>query len=160
MLVKGSKGDKGETGDANTVPTGGVIGWTGGTIPEGYESVSTPSSWLKKVAEVPLTTIAKVIDSLAQTANTHNNAPSIYAVNQALAEKETEINNIWEVIYPVGAIYMSAISTSPAVLFGGTWEQIQERFLLAAGYTQKDKILSFIISSTISCISTSFILSI
>lgn len=36
-------------------------------------------------------------------------------------------------IYPVGAIYMSASSTSPASLFGGTWEQIQNRFLLAAG---------------------------
>lgn len=36
-------------------------------------------------------------------------------------------------IYPVGAIYMSVSSTSPASLFGGTWEQIQNRFLLAAG---------------------------
>lgn len=36
-------------------------------------------------------------------------------------------------VYPVGAIYLSASSTSPASLFGGTWEQIQNRFLLAAG---------------------------
>ena len=36
-------------------------------------------------------------------------------------------------IYPIGAIYMSASSTSPASLFGGTWEQIQDKFLLAAG---------------------------
>ena len=28
---------------------------------------------------------------------------------------------------------MSVSSTSPAILFGGTWEQIQNRFLLAAG---------------------------
>lgn len=35
--------------------------------------------------------------------------------------------------YPVGAIYMSVNSTSPATLFGGTWERIQDRFLLAAG---------------------------
>lgn len=35
--------------------------------------------------------------------------------------------------YPVGAIYMSTSSTSPASLFGGTWEQITGRFLLAAG---------------------------
>ena len=38
-------------------------------------------------------------------------------------------------IYPVGSIYMSARSTSPAALFGGTWEQLQDRFLLAAGST-------------------------
>lgn len=36
-------------------------------------------------------------------------------------------------IYPVGSIYISVNSTSPASLFGGTWEQIQNRFLLAAG---------------------------
>lgn len=36
-------------------------------------------------------------------------------------------------IYPVGAIYISTASTSPASLFGGTWEQITDRFLLAAG---------------------------
>jgi hypothetical protein len=34
--------------------------------------------------------------------------------------------------YPVGAIYMSLVSTSPAELFGGTWEQILQRFLFAA----------------------------
>lgn len=36
-------------------------------------------------------------------------------------------------IYPVGSIYMSVNSTSPAALFGGTWERIQDTFLLAAG---------------------------
>ncbi len=34
--------------------------------------------------------------------------------------------------YPVGAIYLSAVSTSPASLFGGTWERITGKFLLAA----------------------------
>ena len=33
--------------------------------------------------------------------------------------------------YPVGAIYTSTSSTSPATLFGGTWEEITGRFLLA-----------------------------
>lgn len=36
-------------------------------------------------------------------------------------------------IYPVGSIYMSVESTSPATLFGGTWSQLQNRFLLGAG---------------------------
>lgn len=36
-------------------------------------------------------------------------------------------------VYPVGSIYMSVNSTSPATLFGGTWEQLQNRFLLGAG---------------------------
>ena len=38
-------------------------------------------------------------------------------------------------IYPVGSIYMSTNSTSPATFIGGTWQRIQDRFLLAAGST-------------------------
>ena len=37
--------------------------------------------------------------------------------------------------YPVGAIYISTVNTSPASLFGGTWEQLKDRFLLGAGDT-------------------------
>ena len=37
--------------------------------------------------------------------------------------------------YPVGSIYMSIFDTSPASLFGGTWERLKDRFLLAAGDT-------------------------
>jgi len=42
----------------------------------------------------------------------------------------TEIVNL---IYPVGSIYMSVNSTSPATLFGGTWEQLKDRFLIGTG---------------------------
>lgn len=38
--------------------------------------------------------------------------------------------NIFDLIYPIGSIYISVNSTNPEVLFGGTWEQIQGRFLL------------------------------
>lgn len=39
---------------------------------------------------------------------------------------------ILEAVYPVGSIYMSVNNTSPATLFGGTWEAIQGKFLLGA----------------------------
>ena len=39
---------------------------------------------------------------------------------------------VWDAVYPVGSIYMSANSTSPERLFGGRWEQIKGRFLLGA----------------------------
>ena len=35
-------------------------------------------------------------------------------------------------MFPIGSIYTSINSTSPSILFGGTWEQIQGRFLLSA----------------------------
>lgn len=36
-------------------------------------------------------------------------------------------------LHPVGSIYQSTDPTSPADLFGGTWEQVKDVFLLAAG---------------------------
>ncbi len=38
-----------------------------------------------------------------------------------------------DLIYPVGSIYMSVNGTAPGTLFGGTWERLKDRFLLAAG---------------------------
>ena len=39
--------------------------------------------------------------------------------------------------YPVGSIYMSVNSTNPQDIFGGTWTQLKDRFLLGAGSTYK-----------------------
>ena len=43
--------------------------------------------------------------------------------------------NTWttllDAVYPVGAVYQSWSSTSPATLFGGTWTQITSKFLYA-----------------------------
>lgn len=40
-----------------------------------------------------------------------------------------------DAVYPVGAIYISTSSTSPASMFGGTWARIKDKFLLSAGDT-------------------------
>lgn len=35
--------------------------------------------------------------------------------------------------YPVGSIYLSVNNTNPSTIFGGSWEQIKDKFLLCAG---------------------------
>ena len=42
------------------------------------------------------------------------------------------IGYIFDLIYPVGSIYTSVNSTDPELLFGGEWERITGKFLLAA----------------------------
>lgn len=45
----------------------------------------------------------------------------------------TEGHALVDMLYPVGSIYMSVNRVDPSVLFGGTWEQLKDRFLLGAG---------------------------
>lgn len=54
--------------------------------------------------------------------------------NQAIARAITRLQ---AQVYPVGSVYMSVNATSPADLFGGTWERLKDRFLLGAGDTYK-----------------------
>lgn len=45
------------------------------------------------------------------------------------------LDSLVDLIYPVGSIYMSTRSKSPESLFGGSWVQLEDRFLLGAGST-------------------------
>ena len=55
--------------------------------------------------------------------------PSNPATNQ-LFFQTVGSNFVLDNVYPVGSIYMNVNSTNPGTLFGGTWEQIQGKFLL------------------------------
>lgn len=63
----------------------------------------------------------------------------IYNILKNIVSKQNDIisyqNQLLNKVYPVGSVYMSVNSTSPATLFGGTWVQIKDTFLLSAGDT-------------------------
>lgn len=98
----------------------------------------------------PLTTADQVILSDGSrleknkqiTANNSEKLNNVAASEYAL-KTDTVLNSeklggktlaeIMLALYPVGSIYMSVSATSPASLFGGTWEQLKDRFLLGAG---------------------------
>lgn len=72
-----------------------------------------------------------------------SSAENVQEAIDDLYSTKTTLTQALQVVYPVGAIYMSTSSTSPATLFGGTWERITGKFLLGVtdsatntGYSQ------------------------
>lgn len=78
------------------------------------------------------------IDALNKSVQSINKSiESLSNKDKELEQKDssltTKIEAYWKTVYPVGAIYVSVAGTNPSTLFGGTWVQIKDRFLLAAG---------------------------
>lgn len=59
----------------------------------------------------------------------------VTAANNALSEIDDQFSNYWKILYPVGHIYISLSDTNPSILFGGTWERLEDRFLVGASST-------------------------
>ena len=58
---------------------------------------------------------------------------SVFGIKSNKCKQEViPANQVFDVVYPVGSIYMSVNNVNPTTLFGGTWEQITGRFLLAS----------------------------
>lgn len=63
--------------------------------------------------------------------DTNLNAIQNY-IEQAIAEAKAEAKLE---AHPIGSYYWSGESTDPSTLFGGTWEQVKDKFVLAVGDT-------------------------
>ena len=78
-------------------------------------------------------------EAKAAATNAANSAAA--AENSATEAKQAAASvpsllDVLKAVYPVGAFYISATATSPRAVFGfGTWTQIKDRFILAAGDT-------------------------
>ncbi len=77
------------------------------------------------------------IDSLTSKNNKFNLDSDGNLTVNSITTLEVNSENILDNVYPIGSIYMSVNSTNPSLLFGGTWEQIKDRFLLSAGDNYK-----------------------
>lgn len=100
----------------------------GNVIPAGSNIYKTSDEKWDVLAGTPVTGIKGVNETAFRRGNVTITPENIGAVT---------LENVFAAIYPVGSIYMSATNVNPQVLFGGTWKQIKDRFLLSAGDAYK-----------------------
>ena len=115
-IPKGDKGDKGEKGDRGE---SGLIYQTTGQNTDGAMSQKATTDALN--GKVPTT---RKVNNKALSTDITLSAGDLGAITKS---------NLLDFVYPIGSIYMSVNSTSPQSFLGGTWERIQDRFLLSAG---------------------------
>lgn len=75
--------------------------------------------------------VAKNTEQDTAIANAQSTAENALNVANGAVKTADLLNKV----YPVGAIYMSVNDTTPASFLGGTWEQLEDRFLLGCGNT-------------------------
>lgn len=69
-----------------------------------------------------------------------NENGSIADVNKVKATDMNEVKaaintGLVNLIYPIGALFLTTSNVNPSTYLGGTWEQVKDRFLLGAGDT-------------------------
>ena len=59
------------------------------------------------------------------------------------AKKYPSLKCLIDIAHPIGSLYWSSDPTNPGDLFGGTWKQIKDTFILAKGdtYTNVDDVI-------------------
>ena len=81
--------------------------------------------------------LSKNFDSLVNKQTLNND--DLLVIQDSQTDENLKVSlatlksSIMSVAFPVGAIYISTSSTNPSSLFGGTWTQIEDMFLLGAG---------------------------
>lgn len=112
----------------------------------GGGAISTESSYDVKYTITDAFTTVTIFDTVSTTEvlmDFKAGGKGIAVGKVAEYDNTFEISENWEfkvhgksiinLIYPVGSIYMSVNATNPSTLFGGTWIQLKDRFLLGSG---------------------------
>lgn len=72
-------------------------------------------------------------DSQKQKQSENPYSKQIKYLEETVAKLRKEVAASLDKNHPVGSIYCSEDPTEPEKLFGGTWERIRDKFILAAG---------------------------
>lgn len=127
-VTRGKK-DGGEGGKGTVTSVNGEGPDEGGNVQLSAEDVGArPDSWTPSAADVGARP-----DTWTPSAGDVGALPADGKAKDSERLGGKNLSEIMLEIYPVGSIYTSIDSTSPASLFGGTWEQFRDRVLVGAG---------------------------
>lgn len=54
-------------------------------------------------------------------------------VNSIITMEANNLETDFDAIYPIGSFYFTESNVNPSTLFGGSWEQIKDKFILSCG---------------------------
>ena len=112
-----------------------VINMSQGSVLNKFKVVMRNKEKERYGATVGITDVTG-LDNQINTINTRLSAvENENTAQSSLINGKLDKADLLDLVYPVGAIYMSVNSTNPSILFGGTWSRLEDRFLLAAGNT-------------------------
>lgn len=120
-------------------------GWFYTTIKDKVSAQVTSAIKMVPKAVLPLSlfdngsNVGIAFGQMASEAGTHHHIKDVYYNTTPIEYRNGGTtytrNNLLDLIFPVGYIYLSVNNTNPGTFLGGTWAQIKDRFLLAAGDT-------------------------
>jgi hypothetical protein len=95
----------------------------------------TMTKYLRKISTPSKVDSTQIIDSLNSTSKTDAlSADAGRRLNEKI-DKGINKEQLLDMVYPIGSLYMSMNETNPSELFGGSWERIKDRFIYANGDT-------------------------
>ena len=120
-------------GKADKTALDGKLSTSGGTLTGNLTGKYITGTWLQTTEATDLGRAPGKIAVLDDSGWVYHRTPAELLADIGAATVSVMLDKA----YPVGSIYMSVNSTNPKTLFGGTWVQLKDRFLLAAGTTYK-----------------------
>lgn len=115
----------------------GKLSTSGGTLTGNLTGKYITGTWLQTTAASDLGKTPGKIAVLDDSGWVYYRTPAEIKSDIGAGSGGVDVSTVLSKVYPVGSIYMSVNSTNPKTLFGGTWVQLEDRFLLGAGTTYK-----------------------
>lgn len=120
-------------GKADKTALDGKLSTSGGTLTGNLTGKYITGTWLQTTEATDLGRAPGKIAVLDDSGWVYHRTPAELLADIGAAT----VSAMLDKAYPVGSIYMSVNSANPKTLFGGTWVQLKDQFLLAAGTTYK-----------------------